>query len=153
MGSAKRKKQNLLKSKKEKRWAEAKSFLKLHDARTIRGFYARAVKILLDSKHWDATIIPITLVDEHVNAQHMSAQFNTQTAERIKSDEAVIERKVTMSIRKTGNLPVIKKQVTRFTGEMMKLIREFIPPSTPDRVKKMAKFSRYINRRFNSKKG
>lgn len=131
--------------KQEKRWARADAFFRTQDGRGMRGFYARAVKILLLEKFWDA-IMPLNGSD---NFEYMLSQFNMQNAERIRSLLSEIERELVMPIRHIGKKRLRKKSISKFTGEMMKKIKRFIPPNQEKgRAKDMSSFSKLLNKTF-----
>ncbi len=145
MGHAKTVKRAASERKKAARWAAARNYLSLHKPEESRRFYARAAKFLLPERHWNAKL------REHQNGEHknirgMLIEFNDQTSKRMKrprGEDAEMEwRTVSGRIRK-GDLRHRRVHLRRYTGEMMRIIRELHPVSRDgyrDRITGMKTF-------------
>jgi hypothetical protein len=150
-------------NKAEKRWLDAYPFIGNLPIDQKRMFFANALKYFLDSYLWNEQIPIFELV--HPNLMDMISSFNQMTSIAmntkpnlfIQFQNQVIFPHVYSHNNKKLKRRIRKKRISRFTNEMIFIIKSFHPAfgkrgiSCKERTKGMLFFSRFVRRYYLNK--
>lgn len=139
-----------------RRWRDALPYLRALPVGEKRRFYAQAVKFFTNESRWDESLRDPSH-DDPVNMRDMLVAFNDQT-HSIMTARALPDVRhqwqVVAPIRRGMKRRKRKKQLSRFTYEMMRMIRSCHPARRVNgarergRVHCMARFQREVKSRF-----
>lgn len=135
-----------------KRWNDVLSYLKIQPSEEHRRFFARAVKHLLRARHWDSRFLADPSLSSP-NFLSMVAAFNSQNMNRMRLPtdvEAQLELRVITPINLGNKARSKQGQISRFTVEMMQIIRMHFPASSGEkhRVTSMPDFATKLKKDF-----
>ncbi len=142
------------------RWRSVVPYFRMLPISEKRCFFARALKFMLDPRHWDKDLRP-PVEDDHKNMREMLLAFNEHTRDMMyarHSHDVQLQWQSIRQLRRGKKIRTRKRQISRLTYEYMQLIRRCHPAGSAggkkhrNRARCMPGLQREVKDRFLSRK-